>query len=208
MLKVGTACKRDIIEFTDCDLESSDVFTSFLHLMLKDSNILDKQKFNLTKAGLVVRFAQKYDFAHELRTMIYQLQVALSSFDMHKRSPRSIFVIGCLLNETDICVNALRKAGSGWQRNVGDEPGQEKRFGSNLKGGPIFDLTTCELADLKVMPIEIIWALLRASHKPPTLTGPLRQAEHDEMAEKFSKLMQLEGEFSLSELLSILTDTQ
>jgi hypothetical protein len=199
MLKVGTAGKRNIVEFTDCDLESSDVFTSFLHLMLEDSNILDTQKYSLARAALVVKFAHKYDFAHELRTMKYQLEAALSSYDADARSPRVVFTIGSLLNETKICASALKRGGSGWQRIGGDEAGQEKRFGGMLKGGLIFDLTTCELSDLKAMPVEIIWALLRASHKPPTLTGPLRQAEHDEMAEKFSKLMQLEGEFSLSQ---------
>jgi hypothetical protein len=200
MLKGGMADKKAIIELTDCDLETSLILTSFFDIMIQDGNILVKDTDQLDRSVSIVRFAQKYDFANELRLMKFQLQAALSNYDQSERSPVSVFVIGSFLNEHAMCANAIRKAGSGWKWVDGSEFKQEKRFGQALAGGRVFDLGTCDVAHLEGIPLKIIWALLRSSHKPSTSTGAVLQAEHDAMAGNFARLMALEGKSDSSGL--------
>jgi len=109
-----------------------------------------------------------------------------------------IFEIATLLDDIDLCYSALKKAGSGWTWQSGCEPGNEQKFGEGIKGGRSFDLEAAPLANLQEMPIEIVWALLRASDKSSTSTGAALQAEHDAMADKFSRLMALKGHSSSS----------
>ena len=71
-------------------------------------------------------------------------------------------------------------------------------LGTQIKGARIFDVAGRSLSRLQEMPIEIVWALLRASHKPSTSTGAALQAECDAMAENFSRLMALIGHLSSS----------
>lgn len=190
MIKVGV---KDRIELTDMKVETSLVFSSLLDIMIKGANILDvKSRSDRTR---IVKFAQKYDFAHELRAIKHQLQIGLHD---PKGSPRSIFKIAMLLDETELCKTALKKAAGDWKWGEGCEPGNEKEFGESIKGAKVFDLAGGSLSNLKAMPIEIVWALLRASHKPSTKTGSALQAEHDAMAEKFSRLMALKGYSSSS----------
>jgi len=97
-----------------------------------------------------------------------------------------------MLDEGILCANPIKK-GATWTFDGGYEPGQEKLFGATLKGAISFDLTGCSLMALRSVPLEVIWALLRASHKPNPLTGAARQADYDAMAEEFTRLMKLPG---------------
>jgi len=114
------------------------------------------------------------------------------------RSPGNIFDLATLLDDIDLCNSALKKAGGGWSWTDGCAAGNEQVFGEQIKGARIFDVAGRSLSRLQEMPIEIVWALLRASHKPSTSTGAALQAECDAMAENFSRLMALIGHLSSS----------
>jgi len=205
MLQGGVDQKK-VIELTDNELETGQVINHLFDIMIKDKNILDIPHTDSTLPNprrSVVLFAQKYDFINELRIIGYQLQVALSNHDPQKRDPRSIFDIGLLLDKHELCKNALKTAGSGWNYNSGCEAGQEKEFGEVAKGAKLFDLAACGLAGLREMPIEIVWALLRASHKPSAATGVLLQAEYDTIAANYGRLIALKGTFIRSWISSI-----
>jgi hypothetical protein len=192
----GGADQQKIIELTDIDLETSKVISDLFDIMVKDISILDIVDTGYgdrSARRLVVSFAQKYDFAYELRIIKHQLQVALSSYDDKKRDPLSIFNLGLMLDEHKLCADAVKRAGGGWKWTQGAEPGQEQAFGEVLKGSKIFDLTGCSLDQMRRTPIEVIWALARVCHKPSALTGVELKVEHDAMAEKYMKLMTLKG---------------
>jgi hypothetical protein len=196
MLQAGSN-QQKTIELTDDVLETGEVITNLFDIMIQDKNILDVP---LTSATLtecrraVVLFAQKYDFTTELRLITYQLQAALSNFNDMKRDPRPIFNIGLMLDRHELCRDALKTAGTGWNRMQGCEPGQEKEFGQGVKGGRIFDVAGGPLTGLKEMPVEIIWALLRAAYQPSNLAGAQLQAEYDKIAKNYARLMALPGE--------------
>jgi hypothetical protein len=196
MMQSRSSASSECIELSDPAIETSRVITGLLDIMIEDTDILDIVPDNIRSQ--VILFALKYDFVNEIRIIKYQLNVAVSSCEARKRDPRPIFHIASMLDAQTLCTNAIKKAGAGWNWTVGDEPNQEKLFGVQLKGGKIFDLTTSPLSDLRDMPIEVIWALLRASHKPNTLTGAALQAERDAMAERYAKLMKLPGRSTCS----------
>jgi len=198
MIKVGI---KDRIELTDVDLEMSAVISCLLDIMVRGANILDLPAEIDRKQ--VVRFAQKYDFVAEIRIITLHLQIGVVAQQSTKsqptnRDPADIFEIATLLDDHDLCSSALKEAGAGWKWTAGCEPGNEQEFGKSVKGAKAFDLAGGSLRNLQAIPIEIVWALLRASHKPFTSTGAALQAEHDAMAEKYSKLMALKGNSSSS----------
>jgi len=69
-----------------------------------------------------------------------------------------------------------------------------------VKKAHAFDLTGWSLAELKEIPIEIVWALLRVSHISPTPTGTKLQAAMDVKAKEYTRLMALKGMSSNREL--------
>lgn len=96
------------------------------------------------------------------------------------------------MDDHDLCAKAMRKAGSGWGYLEGAEAGKESEFGETLEDAKLFDLAACPLAQSQ-LPIEIVWASLRASCKPSTTSGSRLQSDHDAMAERYTKLMKLPG---------------
>lgn len=186
------------IDLTDPTIETSKVIVGLLDIMIKDIHILDIPLISPDHTRhQVILFAQKYDFVNEIRTIKYQLNVALSKWDIKARFPRDIFLIASLLDEGTLCANAIKTAAT-WSWSGGCEPGQDKLFGDTIKGGKVFDLTGYSLSALRLMPIEVMWALLRASHKPNTLTSAALQADYDAMAEEFTRLMKLPGRSTYS----------
>lgn len=83
MIKVGSAGIRDRIELTDDDLETSEVISGLFDIIKHDKNILDIGGTHIYQKH-VVQFAQKYDFAVELRIIRYQLHNAVSPADPDK----------------------------------------------------------------------------------------------------------------------------
>jgi len=73
MIKVGV---KDRIALTDGDLETSAVISCLLDVMVKGANILDLPSETTRKQ--VVRFAHKYDFVAELRTITLHLQIGVA----------------------------------------------------------------------------------------------------------------------------------
>lgn len=201
MLKHGFANSAGPIELTDNELETSDVITSFFDIMFKGTTIFDVRRLDSklrSPRKLVVLFAQKYDFTHELRIIKYQLQTAIYRSDVGNRSPISVFNLGFMLDERKICADAIRKSGGGWNWSDGVQLGEEKIFGERLKGANVFDLSGYSLADLRLLPVEIIWALVRVCHRTSTLTAVEFKAESEAKAVAYTRLMALPGKISSS----------
>lgn len=199
MIKVGT---EGIIELTDMDFETGEIISNLFDIMIKGDNIFDLSTSCDRKR--VVQLAQKYDFTSELRTIKHHLQLALSEHDPKKRSPRAIFRIALMLDEHELCRRAIIKAGgANWKFTAGDETGKEEQFGDSVKDAGVFDMTGWSLDALETAPIEIVWALLRASHKAPDMSSGKLQAEYDVTAANYARLMALKGMSSLSKISRI-----
>jgi len=99
------------IELTDKELETGAVISCLLAIMIDEANVLDIP--HLVKRQRIVRFAEKYDFTHELRTISLQLQIALSPYGTGSKSPTYVLKLAALLDDHDLCSAALKKAGEG-----------------------------------------------------------------------------------------------
>jgi hypothetical protein len=191
MIKIGTSGPQRL-ELTDRDLETGAVITGLLDIMTKFKHLLDIKREERTS---VLKFAQKYDFATELHLIKQQLNNGLLNRADMKRDPFNVLTMASLMDDHELCTHAIQTAGARWRWPKGTAPGEETQFGLAIKEGHLFDLANAPLVLFKQLPIEIIWALLRVSHKSTKLSGTELQAEYDARAEKFSKLMKLKGEF-------------
>jgi hypothetical protein len=101
MIGAGPLTLQKQIEMTDDDLETSAVISDLFDIMTKDTNILDlpTSYMNDHRQSRVVKFAQKYDFVLEIRTIKYQLQAAFSTYTSSARDPEMIFNVAILLDD-------------------------------------------------------------------------------------------------------------
>jgi hypothetical protein len=147
----------------------------------------------LDRRQLVIRLAQKYDFSHTLHHIQRDLKLGLS---IEKRDPWHIFELAVRLDDIPLSVDAIKTAHIWTWHKAKDDNGEEF-FGEELPGEGLFDLRTYSLNSLKRLPIEIIWALLRASHSYVQREHDENEKDHDELAERFAKLMELKGQYSI-----------
>ena len=188
---------KDRIELTDFKIETAEVLTNLLDIMTKNKDLftIPVLLYHICNPRiLVIKLAEKFDFVNELRIIRYQLDAVIHSQDPLKRCPLGIFDIAFAMDRHDLCLAALKRGGSGWKWTTGCEADEEKKFGEEVKGGPVFNLATYSISRLRRMSPEMIWVLLRVSTKS-TFEKDALQAEHDVMAENFTRLMALEGEF-------------
>jgi hypothetical protein len=115
---------------------------------------------------------------------------------VHKRNHWSVFELAVRLDDDDLCFDAVTKS-STWTNEEGASMRSEGGFGDAVAEGSLFDIRTYSLETMKALPIKVIWALSRASYSCVKLaTEPLKKA-HNELAQKYNKLMAMKGEFSV-----------
>jgi hypothetical protein len=146
----------------------------------------------LSEQILVLEFAQKYDFANELRSIRYQLKVGLLDLNVDSKwQPDEALILAWMMDDGELCAQIL-KTTAGRTREKGSKWDEEERFGESIAGAWALDLASCSIQRLKWMPVEMIWALLRASYRPHDQT----KEEVEAIANRFQRLMKLEGESS------------
>lgn len=84
-MQLKAAGLSERIDLSDPTIETSKVIVRLLGIMIKDTHILDIPLINPDHIRhQVILFAQKYDFVNEIRTIKYQLNVALSDWGPKK----------------------------------------------------------------------------------------------------------------------------
>jgi hypothetical protein len=161
--------------------------------MIKHTNILDlslKPTHSSTRRQLVIRLAQKYQCKGELQMIKLKLELGLY---VRNRNPWHLFELAVRLGDVQLCTDAIKKA-SNWSRDDKNAVnGSENQFGDALLGEGLFDIRSYSLEAMKALPIEVIWALARASHSYVSHNPKQKTLAHEELAVRFRKLMELNG---------------
>jgi hypothetical protein len=108
MIKIGTAGIKDRIKLTDPELETNAILSGLLGIMMDDEHIW--VNFPCDQI-LVLKFAQKYDFANELRCIRYQLIAGLS--DSGEESgwvADEALILAWMMDEKELCAQILKTA--------------------------------------------------------------------------------------------------
>jgi hypothetical protein len=146
-----------------------------------------------TRRQLVIRLAQKYQCVGELHTIKNKLELGLY---VRNRNPWHIFELAVRLGDIQLCTDAIKKA-TNWSRDdKAAVNGSENDFDDALLGEGLFDIRSYSLDAMKALPVEVIWALARASHFYVPLNPDQKALAHEELAERFRKLMELNGKSS------------
>lgn len=172
------------IELDDDEIETAEVLESVLDLVIADKNFGEVPE---RAARQVIRFLRKYDFARTLDICVLQLVK-----NLHEgKSPFSVFVRAAYLGEHALCGRAIVKGGR-WTWTGGGEPEKEV-FGREWKQATVFDLRGISLGRLEAIPVDCIWALLRASTKLGAYEIE-KKMDLKAMSEEYVRLMKLQRE--------------
>lgn len=184
---VASASKSRIV-LSDPDIEDSDTLESLLSVILHGRFPLGNDS-NLSTS--TARLAMKLDCDLALEWIVVRTQMALAKSN---ECAHEAFLIGVILDDVDICVQALQKGGGtfGDQKEAGTK---ESEFGEYRKGGALQDPATLDLEDLASLKTETLWAWLRAFRNT---FGPFDVKDKDkkkfaELGKEFRRLMKLEG---------------
>jgi hypothetical protein len=199
MIKIGKDAINKRIELSDYELETESVLSGLFDIVMNHHNILwmsdSEAPHRSDRRQLVIRLAQKYDFSHTLHHVQRDLRLGLS---IEKRNPWEVFELAARLDDISLSVDAVKAAHSWTHGDKAKNGHGEKFFGESLHGqGSLFDLRTYSLNSLKRLPIEVIWALLRASHSYVEREHDENEKDHVELAQRFATLMESKGRYSI-----------
>jgi hypothetical protein len=199
MIKVGNTGGFARIELHDEELETGSVLHELFDIMIKNLNLLDlsvKPTHSPTRRQLVIKLAQKYECRREIHAIHQDLRLGLY---VNKRNPWSVFELAVRLDDHDLCLDAVKRSAT-WVSDDQTDVRSQGEFGEPISGGGLFDIRCYSLEMMKALPIEVIWALARASHSYVKMGAePLKKA-HNELAARYYQLMGLKGEVSLSNI--------
>lgn len=193
-----SCAKSPRLELCDAAIETALTLTDFLNVVIHDDDQwmrapLDTDITSVDRGCHLIAFLRKYECDKALSQIRRHLRYMCSLYSSGKTShgPPFVFTFAAVLDDTDICTDALQATGSAtWIRNPihGD-------LGVPVHGY-LSDPSTLPLYALKVIPPEYLWAWMRAyqhtfgASKDAGSKDSRKSGKDDKaMAAEFSRLM-------------------
>lgn len=189
MVEIGNKNHFRPIELSDREFETSLVLHHVFDLLIKRKSINDIPD---ERTPNVIRFLRKYELDRELEICSLQLNTDL----LLDKNPWKVFLRSAYLEDHELGGRALDKART-WSRTGGNlSETVPEVFGLEVPKGRVVDFRTISRKDLGLLPLDSLWAFLRASAKlPMALTGS-PWVDISAMSEEYVRLMKLRGESS------------
>lgn len=186
MKEVGNEDCTTPIELSCKTIETSEVLDIVFDLVIDLGSIGDVKA---EIACRVIRFLKKFEFDRELKICALRLNEDL----VLGKSVFTVFLKSAQLEDHDLCGRALEKGSWRWT-----DKNETEIFGQSITDGKVFDLRTMPKSHLEMIPMDSLWALLRASTKlcPDELEVVGGTLDTKAMSQEYVRLMKLRGQLT------------
>lgn len=150
---------KPTITFTDPDVESKRVLSFFARLISHPADKADTPIFSLDTHLSLIRFLRKYDCDHTLEVYILYLKASLLS---NRIRPVDAWVIGAVLDDSEVCAAALRQETPQFQKVYWRAHCAQHSYSASPH---IFNISDLPLAVLSVVPAAHLHALDKVRRK-------------------------------------------
>ncbi|EKC99738.1 hypothetical protein A1Q2_05959 [Trichosporon asahii var. asahii CBS 8904] len=150
---------KPTITFTDPEMESKRVLSFFARLISHPADKSDTPIFGLETHLALIRFMRKHDCEHTLEVYFLYLKAALLSDRMR---PMEAWVLGAVLDDSDICAAALRQETPQFQKVYWRAHCAHRYYAASPQ---IFNISDLPLTALSVVPPIHLHALDKVRRK-------------------------------------------